>query len=154
MATTTTASQNEWLREFSLARVMDQFEKGKTIEGRDLAAVLRALWQNPTADDLRQRIDAVDRDGTGRLDYVQFLTLISQWAYNVDAEDDVRGAFRLLVDERTRRVRVADFIRLVKGDGLSEENVRALLGEAGIDSTDHGTMTFTDFVRLMVGFQK
>ena len=49
-----------------------------TISTKELGTVMRSLGQNPTEAELRDMINEVDADGTGTLDFPEFLTLMAR----------------------------------------------------------------------------
>ncbi len=52
------------------------------------------LGQNPTKDELEIMINSVDADKNGTIEFEEFLVLMAEKVKKVDAEEEIRQAFR------------------------------------------------------------
>ena len=48
-----------------------------TAKNQELATVMRSLGQNPTEAELQDMINEVDSDGSGTIDFPEFLTMMA-----------------------------------------------------------------------------
>lgn len=58
-----------------------------TITTKELGTVMRSLGQNPTEAELQDMVNEVDADGSGTIEFPEFLNLMAK-------KMKVRGAFR------------------------------------------------------------
>jgi Ca2+-binding EF-hand superfamily protein len=59
-----------------------------TITTFKLGTVMRSLGYNPTEAELQEMIDEVDADGSGTIDFPEFLQMMVQNMHNNGADDD------------------------------------------------------------------
>ncbi|CAG5127785.1 unnamed protein product, partial [Candidula unifasciata] len=64
----------------------------------ELGTVMRSLNQNPTSDELQDMINEVDADGSGTIDFNEFLRMMSKKLKETDAEEELRQAFNSIMD--------------------------------------------------------
>jgi calmodulin len=64
-----------------------------SISAKELGTVMRSLGMAPTDQDIQRLIRAVDTDGSGEIEFEEFLDLMSE--ANEISEEDVMDAFRL-----------------------------------------------------------
>lgn len=60
----------------------------------ELGVVLRTLGQNPTESEVQDMINEVDEDGSGAIDFGEFLVMMAKKMKDSDGEDELREAFR------------------------------------------------------------
>ena len=70
-------------------------DKSGYISTDELLAVLRAIGQNPTEDELNTLIMEVDIDGNGNIDFQEFVDMMRKKTTDIDIEADIRDAFRI-----------------------------------------------------------
>ena len=61
-----------------------------TISTVELLHVLRAMGQNPSEDELNTIIMEIDIDGSGTIDFMEFVNLMREKITEVDIENDIR----------------------------------------------------------------
>ena len=62
---------------------------------QDLTALLRTMGQNPTDSEVNDMINEVDVDGSGVLDFDEFVTFVRRLMRNRgDPENELREAYR------------------------------------------------------------
>ena len=57
--------------------------------------MLRFIGQNPTEAELQDMVNEVDKDGTGSIDFPEFLTMMALKNNDENAEEELREAFRV-----------------------------------------------------------
>ena len=79
---------------FSVDDIDDKDSSG-TISTVELLHVLRAMGQNPSEEELNGIIMEIDIDGSGTIDFDEFVSLMKDKALEVDVDNDIREAFRM-----------------------------------------------------------
>jgi calmodulin len=59
-----------------------------------------SLGQNPTEAELQDMINEVDQDGSGTIDFPEFLTLMARKMQDSDSEEEIKEAERKKQEER------------------------------------------------------
>ena len=148
MVETLTADQ---IQEFRQAfDIMDRNGDG-VITVDDLAAVMRAIGQSPTAAELQDMIREVDADGNDTIDFTEFLALMSRQMRQSDIEDELREAFRVFDRDSDGFITPRELSSLLISLGLdsSAEVVRRMINEA--DKNRDGKIDFAEFRALALG---
>merc|ERR1711924_505913 len=66
-----------------------------TITTKELGTVMRSLGQNPTEAELQDMINEVDVDGSGPIDFPEFLNLMARKMKDTDSEEEIKEAFKV-----------------------------------------------------------
>ncbi|NXG04775.1 CALMS protein, partial [Sakesphorus luctuosus] len=131
------------------------FDRGGTgtIGTRELGTVLRALGHNPTEAELRAMASQVDTDGSGTVDFAEFLSLMATRMKDRDGqeeEEEIREAFRVFDRDGNGYVSAAELRHVMThlGERLTDEEVAELLREA--DADNDGKVSYEELVRMMM----
>ena len=112
-------------------RVLGGFSKKKifkgSIDAKELKVAMRALGFEPKKEEIQKMIADVDDDGSGSIEFDEFLKMMTQKILNRDPKDEILKAFRLFDDDETGR------------------RTRSLLREEGEEVFDN--VVLTDFHR-------
>ncbi|KAK2140658.1 hypothetical protein LSH36_1284g00052, partial [Paralvinella palmiformis] len=65
------------------------------ITTKELGEVMRSLGENPTESELLHIINEVDIDGSGTIEFPEFLNLMAKKFVQDHLESDIREAFRI-----------------------------------------------------------
>merc|ERR1711988_1175230 len=95
-----TVMENSSLTAEQIGRFQDAFARhDSTGEGNidtdQLRQVLKYIGQNPTEAELQDMVNEVDKDGTGSIDFPEFLTLMRLKINEENAEEELREAFKV-----------------------------------------------------------
>jgi calmodulin len=73
-----------------------------TITSKELGTVMRSLGQSSTEEELREMVEEVDADGSGAIDFQEFLTLLAcqMRVANGADEDELREAFHVFKQDQ------------------------------------------------------
>ena len=66
-----------------------------TVSTKELGAVMRSLGNNPTQEELEELIDDADRDGSGSVDFREFVELMIKREAEKETIDDLKQVFRV-----------------------------------------------------------
>lgn len=91
----------------------------------------------------------VDPDGTGVVDFPEFLSLMARKVRFQDPEEELMDAFRVLDKQNTGMINANELRHMVKtmGEPLSEEEANQLIKEANPDKDLN--IRYVDFVKLI-----
>ena len=92
--------ENSILTSEQIGKFQDAFTKHDTtgegsVDTDQLRQVLRHIGQNPSEAELQDMVNEVDKDGTGSIDFPEFLTMMSLKINEENAEEDLREAFKV-----------------------------------------------------------
>ena len=65
---------------------------------------MRSLGQNPTDAEVQDMINEVDVDGSGVVEFEEFVQFITRLMKNIDPESEAREAYRRLVSASISRL--------------------------------------------------
>lgn len=65
---------------------------------------MRALGFEPTKDEIKKMISDVDKDGSGTIDFTEFLEVLTEKMSQKDSREDILKAFRLFDDDNTGHI--------------------------------------------------
>ena len=139
-----------------LRRAFDMFDREKkgSIASNMVGGILRTLGQNFEESDLQQLIQEIDVDGSGELEFDEFLTLTARFLVEEDAEamqEELREAFRLYDKEGNGYIKTSDLREIMRelDDKLTNDELDEMIAE--IDTDGSGTVDFDEFMEMMTG---
>ena len=108
-----------------------------------------ALGFEPAADEVRSMVASVDKDGSGLVDYDDFVALMAAKVAARDPLEELRKAFRLFDDDETGKISFANLKRVARelGEALSDEDLQEMIDEA--DRDGDGEVDVEEFLRIM-----
>lgn len=131
----------------------DQEKKG-CIGTQMVGTILSMLGHQLDDKLLKEIIDEVDADGSGELEFEEFVTLAARFLVEEDAEamqQELKEAFRLYDKEGNGYITTAVLREILKelDDNLTQEDLDMMIEE--IDSDGSGTVDFDEFMEVMTG---
>eukprot|EP00992_Anisonema_acinus_P014619 TRINITY_DN9378_c0_g1_i1.p1 TRINITY_DN9378_c0_g1~~TRINITY_DN9378_c0_g1_i1.p1 ORF type:complete len:183 (+),score=57.00 TRINITY_DN9378_c0_g1_i1:86-634(+) len=129
----------------------DFFDKNNdgTITLKELHTAYNQLGQYPTTEELREMIKDVDRDGSGEVDWLEFLTLMARAvAAESETDDEVRAAFRHFDADGKGGVSASEVRAVMEqyGETFTTDEIQEMLNDICTDGS--GCLNLTDFVTL------
>mmetsp|Transcript_10804 Transcript_10804/g.15237 ORF Transcript_10804/g.15237 Transcript_10804/m.15237 type:complete len:117 (-) Transcript_10804:196-546(-) len=110
---------------------------------------MRALGFEPKKEEIRKMISEVDRDGSGTIDFEEFLTLMKSKMGERDSKEEMIKAFRLFDDDETGTISFKNLKRVATelGETMTDEELQEMIDEA--DRDGDGEVSQEEFLRVM-----
>jgi len=110
---------------------------------------MRALGFEPKKEEIRKMIADVDKNGSGTIDFEEFLDMMTVKMGERDSKEEMAKAFRLFDDDETGRITFKNLKRVAKdlGEDITDEELQEMIDEA--DREGSGEVSLDDFMRLM-----
>lgn len=137
--------------EFRMAfNVYDKEGKGE-IPTSMLGTVMKNLGHNLKPEQLQECIEAVDGDGSGTVDFDEFLALMAKKTKEAEDEMELREAFRVFDTKNLGVIDVSDLKLIFKtlDPDMPDEEIDQIISE--VDEDGSGTVDFEEFMKLMSG---
>ena len=109
---------------------------------------MKALGQHPDKEELDKLIDEIDEDGSGEIDFEEFLTLMDKKLQEPSSEEELRQAFKVFdVNGDNISADELKFVLDQYGHNLTDEEYEEMIQE--VDMTGKGEINFEEFKMLM-----
>uniref|UniRef100_A0A8C9RM88 Centrin, EF-hand protein, 2 n=1 Tax=Scleropages formosus TaxID=113540 RepID=A0A8C9RM88_SCLFO len=98
------------------------------IDVKELKVAMRALGFEPKKEEIKRMIGEVDKEGTGKIDFNDFLTVMTQKMAEKDSKEEILKAFRLFDDDETGKISFRNLKRVAKelGENLTDEELQVM----------------------------
>uniref|UniRef100_A0A4W2E8H7 Troponin C, skeletal muscle n=1 Tax=Bos indicus x Bos taurus TaxID=30522 RepID=A0A4W2E8H7_BOBOX len=144
----------EMIAEFKAAFDMFDADGGGDISVKELGTVMRMLGQTPTKEELDAIIEEVDEDGSGTIDFEEFLVMMVR-QMKEDAkgktEEELAECFRIFdrnADGYIDAEELAEIFR-ASGEHVTDEELESLMKDG--DKNNDGRIDFDEFLKMMEG---
>ncbi|NXC35285.1 CETN1 protein, partial [Campylorhamphus procurvoides] len=148
------ASPSPGLPEQQRREVRDAFElfhtdRSGSIDARELKVAMRALGFEPNNEEIEQIISDIDKEGTGRISFDDFLAVMTQKMAEKDSKEEILKAFKLFDDDDTGKISLENLRRVAKelGENLTDEELQQMIYQA--DRNGDGEVDEQDFLWIM-----
>jgi len=124
----------EQIAEFKEAfQIFDKDGDG-SITTKELGTVMRSLGQIPSEETLTQMIQEVDQDGSGTIDFKEFLGLMEKKLRENDTEDELIEAFKVFDRDGNGYISAHElkFVMTSAGEKIMEQQIDELIREVTI----------------------
>ncbi|XP_040120633.1 centrin-1 [Oryx dammah] len=120
-----------------------------TIDVKELKVAMRALGFEPRKEEMKRMIADVDKEGTGKISFNDFLAVMTQKMAEKDTKEEILKAFRLFDDDETGKISFKNLKRVAKelGENLTDEELQEMIDEA--DRDGDGEVNEDEFLRIM-----
>merc|ERR550537_1215355 len=110
---------------------------------------MRALGFEPKQEEIDKMVRDVDDDGSGSVDFPEFLDMMAHKILNRDPIEEINKAFKLFDDDNTGKVTFKNLKRVAKelGERLTDEELQEMIDEA--DRDGDGEVNNDEFQRIM-----
>ncbi|XP_069118558.1 calmodulin-like isoform X2 [Argopecten irradians] len=131
--------------------VFDVYDKNKdgVIEAKELEKVMRDLGQNPSTDEIIERISEGDINGDGTIDFQEFLLMMAKRRKCPKNDDDLQRAFDVFDKDGNGYISRDELKSVMEtlGERLTEVELDEMLKEA--DKDGDGQVNYEEFVQIM-----
>lgn len=95
-------------------------------------------------------INEVDADGSGTIDFPEFLSLMARKMKDTDTEEELVEAFKVFDRDGNGLISAAELRHVMTnlGEKLTDEEVDEMIREADVDGDGH--INYEEFVRMMM----
>ncbi|KAK7797421.1 hypothetical protein U0070_002116, partial [Myodes glareolus] len=110
---------------------------------------MRALGFEPKKEEIKKMISEIDKEGTGKMNFSDFLTVMTQKMSEKDTKEEILKAFKLFDDDETGKISFKNLKRVAKelGENLTDEELQEMIDEA--DRDGDGEVNEQEFLRIM-----
>jgi len=121
-----------------------------TLSVKELGLVMRSVGLCPTDMEIQGMINEVDADQSGRIEFPEFLYLMSRKV--ADPENQHRLAFQFFDEERDDCIQRKIFIRKMQelSSEFSIEDLDEMIFQAKFENADLDTLTYKEFIKMMM----
>ncbi|KAK6473589.1 centrin-1 [Huso huso] len=119
------------------------------IDVKELKVAMRALGFEPKKEEIKKMIVEIDKEGTGKIDFSDFLAVMTHKMVEKDSKEEILKAFRLFDDDETGKISFRNLKRVAKelGENLTDEELQEMIDEA--DRDGDGEVNEQEFLRIM-----
>uniref|UniRef100_A0A2P2I267 Caltractin-like n=1 Tax=Hirondellea gigas TaxID=1518452 RepID=A0A2P2I267_9CRUS len=106
-----------------------------TILTKELKVAIRALGFEPKKEEIKKMIAEVDREGTGQINFDDFLHLMTMKMADKDVKEEIQKAFKLFDDDSTGKISFGNLKKVAEalGENLTDEELHEMIEEADCD---------------------
>merc|ERR1719334_236145 len=121
------------------------------IDSNGVSQIMRSVGQNPSEAEIADMINQVDKDGTGNLDFPEFLMMMSFKADSENAEDEIREAFQVFDGDGNGFINRQELAVVMSnlGEALTPDEIQSMIDQA--DQDGDGQINYEEFYNMMSG---
>jgi len=120
------------------------------ITTKELGTSMRSMGQNPTGAELQEMVSEHDADGSGTIDFPEFLHMMARKMEGPDPEQEHKEAFQAFDIDGSQGITAAELKHVMKnlGEKMTDEEVDEMIREGDIDGDKE--MNYIEFVKMMM----
>lgn len=138
-------------QKIDIKKAFDLFDTECTgfIEVKELRVAIRALGFEPTKDDIRNMMEEIDKDKSGRIAFNDFLILMRLKMAEKDTKQELMKAFSFFDDDHTGHISFNNLKRVAQelGEKLTDEELQEMIDEADLDND--GEVSADEFLTVL-----
>ncbi len=128
-------------------------DKGGTISRNELKKLMETLRLHPTEEELTAMMKEVDQDGSGDIDFEEFVTVMSRRVQADYTPEQLRGAFKVFETDNVPTGYVSTEVlehalTTYGSDKLTPEEASELLST--VDPEGTGRINYMEFIQMMI----
>merc|ERR1712228_83023 len=100
-----------------------------------VSSIMRSIGQNPSEAEIQDMVNQVDKDGTGSIDFPEFLMMMALKVDADNAEDEIREAFTVFDGDGNGFINRQELAVVMSnlGEKLSTDEIQGMIDEADVD---------------------
>lgn len=112
---------------------------------QELAEIMRNLGDPPTEENIQDMISEVDIDGSGNINFQEFISLMARRMRDGDLEEELKLVFKLFDRDGNGKIGHSELKSLMIGIGekISDDEIRDMILEA--DKDGDGFISYQEF---------
>merc|ERR1712000_3614 len=120
-----------------------------SIDPKELKAAMQSLGFEAKNQTIYQMISDLDKDGSGNIEFDEFLDMMTARMSDKDTKEDIAKVFRLFDDDKSGTITFANLKRVAKelGETMSDDDIMEMIERA--DSDGDREVTLDDFYNIM-----
>ena len=120
-----------------------------TVEPAELKSAMQSLGFEAKNATLFHMISELDKDGSGAIDFDEFLDMMTSQMSDNDSKDDIRKIFILFDVDKTGFINIKNLKKIARdlGETLNDDDLLDLIKKG--DSDGDGQVSFEDFYNIM-----
>ena len=120
-----------------------------TIDPKELKAAMQSLGFEAKNQTIYQMIGDIDKDGSGSIDFEEFLDMMTAKMSDKDSREDIMKVFNLFDDDQTGKISLRNLKRVAKelGETMTDAELLEMIERANNDQD--GEINFEEFYAIM-----
>jgi len=120
-----------------------------SVDSSQVSGIMKSIGQNPSDAEIQDMVNQVDKDGTGSIDFPEFLMMMAMKADSENAEDEIREAFQVFDGDGNGYINRQELTLVMSnlGEKLTTTEIQGMIDEADIDGD--GQINYEEFYNMM-----
>ncbi|XP_060186793.1 caltractin-like isoform X1 [Lycium barbarum] len=108
-----------------------------TIDAKELNVAMRALGFEASEEEINRMIAEVDKDGSGAIDFDEFVHMMNAKFGERDTKEELMKAFQIIDQDKNGKISFADIQRIADelGERFTDREIQEMIEEADRDRT-------------------
>eukprot|EP00928_Gymnodinium_smaydae_P090485 TRINITY_DN74279_c0_g1_i1.p1 TRINITY_DN74279_c0_g1~~TRINITY_DN74279_c0_g1_i1.p1 ORF type:complete len:150 (-),score=52.92 TRINITY_DN74279_c0_g1_i1:65-514(-) len=140
----------EEISEFKEAFSLFDKDKSGNISASELGQVMKQLGQSATQAEVKAMVDEIDADGSGEIDFPEFLSLMARKMKDTSTEEEIIEAFRVFDKDHTGYIARPEFRKVLLEYGEKLTDAEADEIEKDADPDGDGKINYEELVKMMM----
>jgi centrin-3 len=124
-------------------------DKSGSIDYHELKVAIRALGFDVKKEEVRRILAEVDREGTGTIEFPEFLSIMTEKISARDPDEEIAKAFHLFDEDGSGVITLKNMRRVARelGENLTDDELQAMIDE--FDKDQDGAINSDEFFAIM-----
>lgn len=120
-----------------------------SVDSSQVSGIMKAIGQNPSDAEIQDMVNQVDKDGTGSIDFPEFLMMMALKVDSENAEDEIREAFGVFDGDGNGFINRQELALVMSnlGEKLTSDEIQGMIDEADVDGD--GQINYEEFYNMM-----